>query len=167
MPKVSSSVLVSAPREAVFRLTQDYHLRKAWDPFVREMRFLDGAVAPEVGVRVWVRARNGLAMTVEYVSFRPPKVVAVRMTDGPAFLRVFGGVWRFEDVAGSATRVTFEYGFRTRWRWLRPVLDRAVGWVFGRDVRARLKALRQAVAETDLLARLDARADAVDAEVAP
>ena len=154
MPKVSSSIVVNKPKEAVFRLTQDYYLREEWDPFVREMRFLDGAKEPGVGVGVWVRAWNGLAMTVEYVSYRPHDVAAVKMTDGPSFFSTFGGVWRFEDVGETATEVTFEYGYRTRWPAVRPVLDRAIGWAFGRDIRARLAAVKRAAEETDILDRL-------------
>ena len=156
MPKVSSSIVVKKPREAVFCLTQDYYLRKEWDPFVRDIRVLEGATRPAPGVGVWVRAWNGLAMAVEYVSYRPHEVAAVKMTDGPPFFSTFGGVWRFADAVGGGTEVVFEYGYRTRWPALRPVLDRAIGWAFGRDIRARLAAVKRAAEETDILSRLGA-----------
>ncbi|MEM8532472.1 MAG: SRPBCC family protein [Chloroflexota bacterium] len=153
--KVSSSIIVTCPREAVFRLTQDYYLRKEWDPFVREIRFLDGATEPAVGVGVWVRAWNGLTMTVEYVSYRFPSVAAIKMTKGPLFFETFGGVWRFAEVDSNSTEVTFEYGFRTRWPVLTRVLNPTIWWVFGRDIRARLAAIKRAAEETDIVARLD------------
>jgi len=154
MSKVAASVIVAKPRVEVFCLTQDYYLRKEWDPFLREIRFLGGATAPAAGVGVFVRAWNGLAMTVEYVSYRPCESVAIKMTAGPWFLASFGGVWRFSDAAGGGTEVTFEYGYRMRGGLLGRMLDPAVRWAFGRDVRARLAGLRRAAEETDLLARL-------------
>ena len=143
MPKVSARILVARPRAEVFHLTQDYDLRKTWDPFAREVRFLGGATEPAVGVGVWVRAWNGLTMTVEYVSYRAPDVAAIKMTDGPWFFSSFGGAWRFTDVGEGSTEVTFEYGFRTRGGLLGRVLDPAVRWAFGRDVRARLAAVKR------------------------
>jgi len=62
MPVVESSGEIRAPREALFALTQDYYVRLEWDPFLRGLRFLDGATAPAPGVRVWVRAHNGLCI---------------------------------------------------------------------------------------------------------
>ena len=40
-PRYNTQCL-SMPPEPLFRLTQDYGLRLRWDPFLREMRFLDG-----------------------------------------------------------------------------------------------------------------------------
>ena len=142
MPTVESSAEIRAPREALYALTQDYHVRLEWDPFLRDLRFRGGAAAPAPGVRVWVRAWNGLGMEVEYVTVRPPERVAVRMTRGPFFFASFGGTWLFHAVDGERTRVVFRYGFKTRWPWLRPVLDRLLAAVFRRDVAARTRALK-------------------------
>ena len=154
MPVIERSVVVRAPREALFALTQDYYLRLEWDPFLRALRFMDGATAPAPGVRVWVRARNGLGMLVEYVTVLPPERVAVRLVRGPFFFESFAGSWIFHPEGDGSTRVVFRYGFRTRWPLLRPVLDRAISAVFGRDLRVRVRALKRAAEETDLLRRM-------------
>src|SRR5262249_5903063 len=78
MPVVEGSIRIAAAAEDLFALSQDYGLRCAWDPFVREMRFLDGATAASKTVRVWVRAWTGLTMTVRFVSFQPPRSVAMK-----------------------------------------------------------------------------------------
>src|SRR5688572_26279021 len=72
MPIVESATAISAARDKLFALAQDYALRLRWDPFLREIRFLEGAERAAVGVRVWVKARNGLTMEVRYVTFREP-----------------------------------------------------------------------------------------------
>ena len=156
MPVVESSVEIRASREALFALTQDYYVRLEWDPFLRDLRFLDGATGPAPGVRVWVRARNGLSMLVEYVTVVPPERVAVKLVRGPFFFESFAGTWVFHAAGEGRTRVVFRYGFRTRWRLLRPLLDRAVSAVFTRDIAARVRALKHAAEETDLLRRVAA-----------
>jgi ribosome-associated toxin RatA of RatAB toxin-antitoxin module len=152
MPRIEASILIDAPAEGLFALAQDYALRRAWDPFTGDMRFLGGATAPGRGVRVWFRARNGLVMEVEFVGFHPPRSVAMKMVRGPWFLRHFAGTWLFAPRPDGRTEVTFRYSFQPRWRWLGP----AFGWAFRRQVRARLRGLKRGAEELGLLDRLGA-----------
>jgi hypothetical protein len=153
VPIVEQQIRIDASRAAVFALTQDYYLRLEWDPFLRDLRFLDGATGPAPGVRVWVRARNGLQMQVEYVTVDPPERVAVRMTRGPRFFENFAGTWLFKTATDGSTNVVFRYAFRTRWPWLRPILDPLISAVFARDIAARVAALKYAVEKTDIVER--------------
>ncbi|VTU02523.1 Uncharacterized protein OS=Cytophaga hutchinsonii (strain ATCC 33406 / NCIMB 9469) GN=CHU_2226 PE=4 SV=1: Polyketide_cyc2 [Gemmataceae bacterium] len=76
------SVEIAAPAADLFAVTQDYARRLEWDPFLRSAELLAGAASPGVGVRAYCVARSGLGMETEYVSYRPPRVAAVRMTRG-------------------------------------------------------------------------------------
>ena len=145
MPIVEATIEVDAPDAVVFDMAQDYRLRLTWDPFLRALRFEDGAGAPAVGVRTWVRAKNGIAMTVEYLTVDRPRRVAVRMVSRSALFERFAGTWLFEQRTPARTHVVFRYGFETRWRVLRPLLARAIVWRFSRDLRDRLSALKRAV----------------------
>jgi ribosome-associated toxin RatA of RatAB toxin-antitoxin module len=150
---VEESVVIRAPQAALFELTQDYGLRLKWDPFVRAMRFLDGATKAAVGVRVWVRAWTGLTMTAQFVSMNRPHVVAMKMLRGPFLFRRFVGTWRFAP-ARDGVRVTFHYAFETRWRRLRWLLDPVIRGVFRCDIRARLRGLKRGAEKEHLLERL-------------
>lgn len=154
MPIVESATAISAPRDKLFALAQDYGLRLRWDPFLREIRFLDGAERAAVGVRVWVKARNGLTMEVQYVTFREPEYVAMTMLHGPFFFERFAGSWRFKVSAPAETIVTFRYAFSTRYPLLRPLLDALITRVFLRDIRTRLRSLKTCAESTDILSRL-------------
>jgi ribosome-associated toxin RatA of RatAB toxin-antitoxin module len=154
MPVVEDSIQINAPPSGLFALSQDYALRRAWDPFVRDMQFLGGATEAGVGVRVRVRAWTGLTMEVEFVSFHPPASVAMKMLRGPFFLRQFAGTWLFKPHPDGGTNVTFRYSFTTRWAWLRPVFDPVICWMFRRDVRARLRGLKHGAERAGLLDRL-------------
>jgi uncharacterized protein YndB with AHSA1/START domain len=120
------------------------------------MEFLGGAGRAAPGVRVRVQAWNGLSMEVEYLTVDPPSRVAMRMLRGPRSFETFAGTWRFEGEPGGGTLVTFRYGFRTRWRWLRPLLDPVAAAVLRRDVRSRLRGLARGAGRPELMERLGA-----------
>lgn len=145
MPIVEASIAIRAPREEIFALAQDYYLRLEWDPFLREMKFLEGATEAGLGVRVMVRAWNRMSMEVRYVTLDEPERVAVVMTKGPFFFESFAGSWRFKELGRGETEVTFRYHFATRWSALRPLLDAIIHRVFTRDIRKRLQGLKDAI----------------------
>lgn len=144
MPTIQAELDIAAPQAPLFDLAQDYARRLEWDPFLRAIEFRDGAREAAVGVRVWVRARNGLAMEVRYITLRRPEQVAMTMVEGPAIFRRFSGAWLFRALAPGRTRVIFRYHFEVRPTWLAPLLDPAIGAVLRRDMRARLAGLRRA-----------------------
>jgi ribosome-associated toxin RatA of RatAB toxin-antitoxin module len=144
MPTIERSIIINADRAALFELTQDYVRRLRWDCFLKEARLLDGATKATVGVRAWCVAWHGLGMETEYVTVSPPAVAAVKMTRGPAVLRMFAGSWRFAEDGPSATYVTFRYHFKARPRWLAWLIEAVLGVLFGRDARLRLDALKRA-----------------------
>jgi ribosome-associated toxin RatA of RatAB toxin-antitoxin module len=84
-------------------------------------------------------------MTVQYVTIDRPRRVAVKMTSRSKLFERFAGAWSFEPGAAGGTHVVFRYGFETRWRLLRPLLDRVIVARFTHDLRERLAALKRAV----------------------
>jgi hypothetical protein len=74
------------------------------------------------------------------------------MTRGPWLLSRFAGSWRFEEVAPGRTRVGFRYHLKARPQWLSWLLTPLLSWVFARDTRKRLAALKAAVERRGLLA---------------
>jgi len=151
MPVVEESLVIRARQQPLFDLAQDYQLRLKWDPFLRDLRFLDDAREAAIGVRVWVKAWTGLTMVVEYVVLNRPELVAMKMVQGPFFLQQFAGSWRFRPHPSGSTEVIFRYVFETRWRRVRWLFDPIVGWVFRRDVRERLWGLNRGVERSGLL----------------
>jgi hypothetical protein len=145
-------IVIAATPAELFALTQDYGRRLQWDPFLQSAELLGGATAAGIGVRASCVAHSGLGMETEYVSFNPPRSCAVKMTRGPRLIGSFAGSWRFEEVDPVHTRVGFRYHLRARPFWLSWLLTPIVGWVFARDTRKRLVALKAAVEQRGLLA---------------
>lgn len=145
MPTFERSIEINASRAALFDLTQDYSRRLDWDPFLKEARLVGGADKPGVGVRAWCVANTGMGMETEYVTFDPPERTAIKMTRGPAILKTFAGSWVFEVVSANRTKVVFRYHLSASPRWLKPVLEPVLQFVFSRDMQKRLVALKRAV----------------------
>ncbi|MBV8880742.1 MAG: SRPBCC family protein [Planctomycetaceae bacterium] len=124
---------IDAPRDALFALTQDYAARPRWDPVHGDVRLLDDG-------RVWYRSKDGMTMTVRYVSHDAPERVAMTMERGPFYFRRFSGAWVFKPLGDRRTEVTFNYSFELRWG-----LSVAEGFVarrLERTMNARLAGLK-------------------------
>jgi ribosome-associated toxin RatA of RatAB toxin-antitoxin module len=143
MPTFERSIVVAAPRAALFDLMQDYDRRLSWDPFLSEARLVD-ASRSGVGVRAWCVDQAGRGMETEYVSFDRPARVAVRMTKGPWVFKKFAGAWIYEALGEERTRVTFKYHVESRIP-LGRLSDAILARIFAREMQSRLDALRDAV----------------------
>ena len=158
MPRVHSTVVVPLDANRAFALSQTYgELRYRWDPFVREQRLLDGAEAAAAGVRTWTRSRHRLQMITQYVAFRPPRHVGMRMLEGPWFFESFSGGWNFADrdpAEGGGTIVTWRYNFTIRPKWLAPIANPIGVWLLGGDVSNRLDAYAAACEDPEIVAAL-------------
>jgi ribosome-associated toxin RatA of RatAB toxin-antitoxin module len=132
-----ASILINRPMREIFDLLHDYDKRVTWDPFLREARIVSGQVG--VGCRVVCTEKKlGLAMETEYVSFRPPKLAAVRMTAGPFFLKEFTGTWLLEFLQEGLTEVHFHYNVTAKPEFLTPFMAA----LFLRESKLRLRKLK-------------------------
>jgi hypothetical protein len=157
MQSVEASIEVRADPEVVFDRVHDYDRRLEWDTFLQEARLLDGAGRAGLGVKTRCTARSGfagLAMDTVYISFDRPRVAAVKMIQGPGILQNFAASIRQEEIRPGVTRVTYRFQFTTRPRWLRPLLNRLAAFLFLRETRKRLAALKRHI-EKEQGARLD------------
>lgn len=153
MPLVESSVVVPVDPATAFAVSQTTGAaRLRWDPFISRQHFLDGATAPGKGVRTMTRHRSGLRMVSEYVSYRPPTAVGMKMVSGPWFFANLGGGWRFTPEGEGATRAVWRYNFSCRPAWLAPVAERIGSVVLGRDIDRRITGFAAGCADPEVLA---------------
>lgn len=132
MPVVESSVIVPVPPDLAFAVSQTTgEIRMRWDVFIREQRLLDGATVPAAGVRTLTVSRRGLRMVSEYVSYRPPTSVGMKVTRLPWFFEKLGGGWRFAPYEGGGTLATWKYNFSCRPRLIAPIAE----WIGVRLIR--------------------------------
>jgi hypothetical protein len=85
-------------------------------------------------------------MVSEYLSFKPPTQVGMRMVEGPPFFASFSGGWSFKPLGPDRTEATWRYSFSIRPAWLgrvadpdRPLVPRARQTQAPRRLRHRLR----------------------------
>ncbi len=149
MAIIERCTTITAPIERVYRVSQDYAVRYAWDPFPERIAFVDGTGGEPVrGAQVDIRSRAGLTMRVEFVQVQPPTRAAVKMVRGPWMLASFAGSWIFEPAStdttqvAEATRVRFRYGLTARPSFLRGLIEPLAVLYFSRVVERRLAGLK-------------------------
>ncbi len=109
-----------------------------WDPFIHEQHFLDGATEAAKGVRTETFSKHRLRMVSEYVSFKPPRQVGMRMVEGPWFFSSFGGGWSFTEAEDGGTNATWRYTFTVKPSFLAPIADRIGIQLLQRDIDQRM-----------------------------
>jgi ribosome-associated toxin RatA of RatAB toxin-antitoxin module len=154
MPIVEHSATVNTSVTRAFDLSQSYELRLDWDPFVKEQHPLGKHTRADKGVQTFTRSRHGLVMVTEYLTFKRPTLVGMKMIKGPKIFRTFSGSWRFAEVAPDVTEVAFRYNFTCRPKLLAPIMERIGTWYLGRDIKRRIAAFKIAIETTDILSRL-------------
>ena len=152
MPVVESRIVVPVSPETAFAVSQTTgEARLRWDPFIRRQRFVDGATAPGTGVRTLTVHRLGFRMISEYVSYRPPSNVGMKMVTGPWFFAKLGGGWRFSDAGDGRTLAVWRYNFGCRPRWLAPIAERIGALVLRRDIDRRIQGFARGCADPVVL----------------
>lgn len=135
---IEYSLEIQKTDSELFGLTQDYERRLEWDPFPESYEFLNGDKVNK-GLQLLVRDKAGRKMTVEYVSFLPPRVAAIKMIDGPWYIKSFAGSWSFIKISSKKTKVIFKYNIVGH----PSIMTLAVRQIFKYNVKKRLKALKQ------------------------
>lgn len=160
MPRIEASHDVPVDVSTAFAVSQTHGPeRLAWDPFVKRQELVGGN-RPAKGVRTRTVSRHRLKMVTEYVSFREPTQVGMRMVEGPWFFANFAAGWAFAPIdtpdSAASTRATWRYTFTTRPAWLSPIADRIGERLLRRDIKARISAYAAACVDPQVLAAIDA-----------
>ena len=155
MPVIESSVVVPVSVETAFAVSQTTGAaRLRWDPIIRHQHLMDGAIVPGKGVRTLTVHRFGFRMVSEYVSYKPPTHVGMKMLTGSWFFERMGGGWRFGPVEGDPERTlaVWRYNFTCRPRWLAPIAERIGSVILQRDIDRRIDGFAHGCSDPQVLA---------------
>ncbi len=153
MPRIEATCRVNAPIDVAFAVSQTTgDVRLLWDPFIQRQRFLDEATEAGKGVRTETISKHRLRMVSQYVSYRPPKQVGMKMVEGPWFFETFSGGWTFRAAPNNTTDATWRYSFKIKPAALAPVADRIGSRVLRRDIERRLAAFAKGCEDPAVLA---------------
>ena len=99
-------------------------------------------------------------MESEYVSYKPPSNVGMKMTKGSWFFEKLGGGWRFTPVDGApgSTLAVWRYNFTCKPKWLAPLAERIGAVVLQRDIDRRIRGYAAGCEDPVVLAAVNAPA---------
>lgn len=152
---VERTQVARATAEDAFAVASSYGVRLEWDPFVSAQHLVN-TDTPGKGVRTYTRSRHGLTMISEYLTYRPPTHMGMKMVSGPGFFRTFSGSWHFKDLGEGRLEVIYRYRYECRPRWLQPISHRIGNVVLGRDIEARVAAFVTGCEDPGIVARAQA-----------
>lgn len=147
-----------ASAEDAFVVAGSYVVRLEWDPFV-SAQHLVGTDTPGKGVQTVTKSRHGLSMVTEYLTYRPPTHMGMKMIRGPWFFRTFSGSWHFKDLDDGSVEVVYRYRYECRPRWLQPISHRIGNVYLGRDIERRVAAFVVGIEDPDIVARAHREAE--------
>lgn len=139
--KFSEKILVKRDQLEVFDFTQDYSSRLVWDKFLIKAELLNGSNEAGFGEKAYCMARNGIGMETEYVSYKRPKVTAIKMTKRPFIFKSFWGSWTFNNKSKDETEVVFLYSFVLR--FLFSLASFLMKRILRKEVKGRLNDLKE------------------------
>ncbi len=149
---VESKVVVEASADDCFCVASSYGVRLEWDPFVRAQHLVNTS-KPGRGVQTWTKSRHGLTMVSEYLTYRRPGLMGMRMVEGPALFRTFSGSWHFASIDADRCEVSFRYRFDCRPQWMQWLTHPIGRWYLGRDIDRRLAAFAKGAQDPEIVRR--------------
>lgn len=153
MPRIEATVHVSVSQDVAFAVSQTTgETRLRWDPFIHKQHLLDGATVPAKDVRTETWSKHRLRMVTQYVSFKPPSQVGMRMLEGPWFFDNFGSGWAFAPADDGGTNVTWRYTFKVKPSWLALVADPIGSWLLRSDMEKRIAGFAKGCADPVVIA---------------
>ncbi|CAN5427105.1 hypothetical protein BH10ACT1_BH10ACT1_16150 [soil metagenome] len=154
---VERTQVARASAEDAFAVAGSYRVRLEWDPFVSTQHLIN-TDRPGEGVQTFTRSRHGLTMVSEYLTYRPPTHMGMKMVSGPSFFRTFSGSWHFKDLGDGRLEVVYRYRYDCRPAWLQPISHRIGNVVLGRDIEKRVAAFVKGIEDPVIVARAHAEA---------
>lgn len=144
MPHGKITAVIPASAAEVFELLHDYSQRLKWDTLLSDARLSGEAQFAAAGVESVCTGRwylGGIPMATRYVTFKPGKVAAVKLTNRPAFFETFAASIRHADLPGGGSSIEYAWNFTARPACLQFVLHPLMQSIFRIETGKRLAAL--------------------------
>ncbi len=140
---VEQTLLITAPIDLVYHISQDNITRDEWDltPEPLSLVARDDALPGTAG-SLQQRSNFGITVTLDFLEPSPPASARMRMSAGPAFLTSYVGAWTFEERSPNHTFVTFHYAIDTAPGLLQWLRENAIALYLNRSAGKRLAALK-------------------------
>ena len=105
--KNSISVINTFDRDIdwLFDFTQDFNNRKKWDKQTLEINFIGDCIELKKGTRVYTKSIEGITMETEYLTFKSPNEISIKMINTSPIFRDFIGTRKTLNCRGQSILV--------------------------------------------------------------
>jgi len=139
--RIIATTTVDVNQEKLFYLSQDYSVRLEWDTYLKSAKLVDSDEAG-LGKKSLCKSKFRFEILSEYITFNPPRLVAIEMVSGPIFLRKFSASWQFKMLTDKCTEVIFTYSFNTNPRFLSWLIEPIIAKLYRIDMQIRIEAFK-------------------------
>ena len=95
----------------LFDFTQDFNNRKKWDKQTKEIDFIGDCVELKQGAKVYTKSLEGVYMETEYLTFKRPSEISIKMINKSSIFKDFIGTWNYEVAEECKTIIKITYCF--------------------------------------------------------
>ena len=98
----------------LFDFTQDLNNRKTWDKQTLEIDIIGDIIELKKGTRVYTKSVEGIMMETEYLTFKSPNEISIKMMNKSPIFRNFIGTWKYDSTNNCKTTIKITYCFNLR-----------------------------------------------------
>jgi ribosome-associated toxin RatA of RatAB toxin-antitoxin module len=98
----------------LFDFTQDFINRKKWDKQTSEIDFIGEYKELKKGAVVFTKSIEGVYMETEYLTFKPPTEISVKMLNKSQIFKDFIGTWNYSSNDSNMTELRITYSFNLK-----------------------------------------------------
>ena len=98
----------------LFDFTQDFNYRKKWDKQTLEIDFIDECKELKKGAKVFTKSIEGFFMETEYLTFKSPNEISIKMINKSPIFKDFIGTWNYDSTDNVKTILKITYCFNLR-----------------------------------------------------
>lgn len=147
--KNSISVINSFDRDIdwLFDFTQDFNNRKKWDKQTLEINFIGDFIELKKGTRVYTKSIEGVFMETEYLTFKSPNEISIKMINTSPIFRDFIGTWNYDSTDNLKTTIKITYSFNLRFPY--NLINRKVSQKIRANMTEKLRLLKIYLSELE------------------
>ena len=98
----------------LFDFTQDFNNRKKWDKQTLQIGFIYDCKELKKGAKVFTKSIEGIFMETEYLTFKSPNEISIKMLNKSEIFKDFIGTWNYSSIDGNMTDLKITYSFNLK-----------------------------------------------------
>ena len=111
---ISEEIVINRNINWLFDFTQNFTERKKWDKQTVEIDFFDASTELKKGAKVYTKSKEGILMKTEYLTFKAPDEISIKMLNNSPIFKCFFGKWNYFSTDNGRTKLKITYQFSLR-----------------------------------------------------